>query len=71
MTHMGIRPNVWLPLKKFYERIKNPEERWTVQKAKLKLAFTHLNDDDFTYDNRMRDVMLEQLQQKLGKSRED
>jgi hypothetical protein len=51
--------------------IKNPEELWTVQKAKLKLLFTHLRDEDFHYDYGKRDVMLELLQKKLGKSREE
>jgi len=27
--------------------IRNPDELWAVQKAKLKLLFTHLHDDDF------------------------
>ena len=51
--------------------IKNPEELWTVQKAKLKLLFPHLHDEDFHYDYGEKDVMLESLQKKLGKSRED
>jgi hypothetical protein len=48
----------------------NPEEIWRKQKAKLKLLFSHLNDDDFKYDYGMKDVMMTQLQLKLGKSRE-
>lgn len=51
--------------------IKNPEELWTVQKAKLKLIFTHLDDDDFQFDYGKKDVMLAQLELKLGKSREE
>lgn len=51
--------------------IKNPEELWRVQKAKLKLLFTHLHDEDFRYDYGKKDVMLELLQKKLGKSREE
>jgi hypothetical protein len=51
--------------------IKNPEELWTLQKAKLKLQFTHLHDEDFYYDYGKKDVMLESLQKKLGKSREE
>jgi hypothetical protein len=51
--------------------IRNPEELWIVQKAKLKLLFTHLADEDFNYDYGRKDVMLELLQKKLGKSREE
>lgn len=51
--------------------IKNPEELWTLQKAKLKLRFTHLDDGDFQYDYGKKDVMLDLLQKKLGKSREE
>jgi hypothetical protein len=51
--------------------IKNPEELWAVQKAKLRLVFTHLDDEDFHYDYGKKDVMLELLQKKLGKSREE
>ena len=51
--------------------IKNPEELWTVQKAKLRLLFTHLQDEDFKYDYGKKDVMLDMLQKKLGKTREE
>ncbi|RAW02021.1 general stress protein CsbD [Pseudochryseolinea flava] len=51
--------------------IKNPEQLWSMQKAKLKLIFPHLVDSDFQYDYGKKDVMLELLQAKLGKSRED
>ena len=51
--------------------IKNPEELWRLQKAKLKLRFTHLDDEDFQYDYGKKDVMLDLLQKKLGKSREE
>jgi hypothetical protein len=51
--------------------IKNPEELWTLQKAKLKLRFPHLHDEDFQYDYGQKNVMLESLQKKLGKSREE
>jgi hypothetical protein len=53
------------------DEIKSPEELWTLQKAKLKLRFTHLHEEDFQYDYGKRDVMLESLQKKLGKSREE
>ncbi len=52
-------------------RIKNPDELWTMQKAKLQLRFPHLHAEDFQYDYGKKDVMLEQLQAKLGKSREE
>jgi hypothetical protein len=48
----------------------SPEETWRKQKAKLKLLFSHLHDDDFRYDYGMKEVMMTQLQLKLGKSRE-
>lgn len=51
--------------------IKNPEKLWALQKAKLRLRFTHLNDEDFRYDYGKKDVMLELLQKKLGKSRKE
>lgn len=50
---------------------KNPEELWETQKAKLQLLFTHLHEEDFKYDYGKKDVMLELLQAKLGKSREE
>jgi hypothetical protein len=51
--------------------IKNPEELWNIQKGKLRLLFTHLHDEDFRYDYAKKDVMLELLQKKLGKSRDE
>ena len=51
--------------------IKNPEELWALQKAKLRLRFTHLNDEDFQYDYGKKDVMLDELQKKLSRSREE
>lgn len=50
---------------------KTPEQLWNMQKAKLKLLFPHLHDDDFQYDYGKKDVMLNELQAKLGKSREE
>jgi hypothetical protein len=50
---------------------KNPEELWAMQKAKLKLIFAHLHEDDFQYDYGKKDVMLRNLELKLGKSREE
>ncbi len=51
--------------------IKNPEELWKLQKAKLKLIFAHLHEDDFQYDYGKKDLMLKNLELKLGKSREE
>jgi len=48
-----------------------PEDIWRRQKAKLKLFFPQLNDDDFRYDYGMKDVMMTKLQKRLGKSREE
>ena len=48
-----------------------PEQNWRRQKAKLKLMFAHLDTDDFYYDYGMKEVMLTNLQSKLGKSREE
>lgn len=50
---------------------KNPEALWAMQKAKLQLLFTHLQEEDFKYDYGKKDVMLDQFQAKLGKSREE
>lgn len=50
---------------------KSPDELWAMQKAKLKLMFAHLHDDDFQYDYGKKDVMLTNLELKLGKSREE
>jgi hypothetical protein len=50
---------------------RTPDELWAIQKAKLKLRFTHLNDEDFHYDYGKKDQMMTRLQLMLGKSRED
>jgi hypothetical protein len=44
---------------------------WRKQKAKLKVMFTTLNDNDFKYDYGMKEVMMTNLQIKLGKSRSE
>jgi hypothetical protein len=49
----------------------NPEALWSEQKEKLKLLFPHLVDDDFRYDYGMKDVMMNKLQVKLSKSRNE
>jgi len=51
--------------------IQAPDQNWKRQKAKLKLMFRHLDDDDFYYDYGMKEVMMTNLQAKLGKSREE
>ena len=51
--------------------IKSPDELWALQKAKIKLIFRHLHDGDFHYDYGQKEVTMTQLQQKLGKSREE
>ena len=48
-----------------------PQEKWRFQVAKLKLMFPHLDEDDFLFDYGMKDVMMNNLQAKLGKSREE
>jgi len=50
---------------------KSPEELWAMQKAKLKVVFQDLHDEDFQYDYGKKDTMLELIQKKLGKSREE
>ncbi len=44
---------------------------WIVQKEKLKLRFSALTDCDFTYETDKKDEMLERLQIKLGKSKDE
>ena len=51
--------------------IKNPDELWNAQKAKLKLIFSQLHDEDFRFEYGKKEVMMTQLQLKLGKSREE
>lgn len=48
-----------------------PEENWNRQKAKLNAMFPVLDSDDLRYDYGMKEVMLNNLQVKLGLSRED
>jgi hypothetical protein len=51
--------------------LQTPDQIWRRQKAKLKLMFQHLHDADFKYDYGMKEVMMTNLQAKLGKSREE
>jgi hypothetical protein len=48
-----------------------PDRLWQMQKAKLRLMFAHLDDDDFNYDYGKKEVMMTHLQAKLGKSRDE
>ena len=49
----------------------SPDEKWKAQIIKLKVMFPFLEEDDFAYDYGMKDVMLNRLQDKLGKNREE
>lgn len=49
----------------------SPDEKWIIQVDKLKETYPFLDEDDFTYDYGMRDVMLDKLQNKLGKNRDE
>ena len=51
------------------EQTKSPAELWRIQKAKLLLRFSQLDEGDFRYNYGMKDVMMDRLQAKLGKSR--
>lgn len=53
------------------EQTKSPDELWRIQKAKLLLRFSQLDEEDFHYDYGMKEVMMSKLQVKLGKSREE
>ena len=48
-----------------------PDPNWRRQKAKLKLMFADLGDGDLYYDYGKKEVMMNGLQAKLGKSREE
>jgi len=43
---------------------------WREQKILLKRRFPHLSDEDFLYEEGQKDTMLNRLQTKLGKTRE-
>lgn len=48
-----------------------PSGDWRAKKVKMKLMFPELVDADFRYDYGMKEVMLNHLQEKLGKSRSE
>lgn len=47
------------------------EETWNDQKEKLKTKFSDLTDEDLNYEEGKRDEMLERVQTKLGKTKEE
>ena len=51
------------------EHTKSPAELWRIQKAKLLLRFSQLDEGDFRHNYGMKDVMMTRLQAKQGKSR--
>ncbi len=44
---------------------------WNEQKGKLKQAFAELTDNDLMFEEGQKDEMLGNLQQKLGKTKEE
>lgn len=46
-------------------------EVWRCQKAKLKHLFSHLDESDFYYEYGKKNVMITNLHQKIGKTREE
>jgi uncharacterized protein YjbJ (UPF0337 family) len=49
----------------------NIKENCKELKAKLKQQYTNITDDDLQCDDGRKEEMLEKLQQKLGKTREE
>jgi hypothetical protein len=49
----------------------NPEEVWLSQVNKLKMMFPNLSDEDFQYDYGAKEVMMNKLQKKLKRTREE
>lgn len=48
-----------------------PERSWDEMKEKLGQIFTTLTDADLNYDAEHKEEMIEKLQAKLGKTREE
>ncbi len=44
---------------------------WSEQKAKLKAKYSTLTDSDLQYENGKKDEMMDKLQVKLGKTKEE
>jgi hypothetical protein len=51
------------------EKTNDPTHAWVHQKAELLIKFSQLREDDLKFDYGMKDVMLNKLQVKLGKTR--
>ena len=50
---------------------KEPEGNWEEQKVKLKQKFTALTENDQLFSEGKKEEMIEKLQIKLGKNREE
>ena len=46
-------------------------QTWKEQKAKLMAQYDNLNDSDLQFEDGKKDVMMERLQKKLGKTKEE
>ena len=46
--------------------VQQPQSNWKIQKAKLKLVFPQLTNDDLHFDEGHKYQMLDNLQAKLG-----
>lgn len=44
---------------------------WDAQKIKLKEKFTHLTDADLSFEEGKKDEMLQRVQTKIGKTKEE
>ena len=53
------------------EHRKDRKGNWNVQRAELKKKFPVLTDIDLLYQQGQKDLMLEKIQIKLGKSKEE
>ena len=51
-------------------RSKQGKDNWNYQKSKLKEEFAMLTDDDLLFEQGKKDEMLEKIQIKLGKTKE-
>jgi hypothetical protein len=48
-----------------------PSGLWRKQKARMKMMFPSLTDDDFKYEYGLKEVMMTHLEKKLQKSRSE
>lgn len=51
--------------------LQTPSRNWGKQKSKLKSMFSNLVDTDFVYEYGEKELMMERLQAKIGKSRSE